>query len=451
MRILQLIYYFPPHVGGQERYVYFLSKYLVKLGHEVHVVTSNFPESKKFEKMEGIRVERHKVAFKILRNPIVPNFLRISKKFKDFDIVHAHNEHALYSITSAYIRMRGELYPFVLTNHGRVVFGERISDFIEKSYINIIGKRIFGSCDAIVVNSKSDKNFILSLNPNCSERVHIIPNAIDPEFLTHKLRSIKSKNYSIDISADTKLLYVGALIKRKGVEWLIRAMKSIKEEFGRNVKCIIVGDGPDKEYFGNLVEKYDLSFNTDRITLNVPSAVIGAKGEILSSRVSVVGKSMKSYPIMAEIKYGSGRIILLSDPSIFINDMFDENRQFIENLVSYLGVKRYYFDESHHSDFNPYSLTTVYIHREFGREKAFQVFLVVSAIAVVAESGVLRKILEWISRIIPKKERDLFEDLPEWVDVNLLDRIIQEMRTGSKLGERYGRKTLYGKSGEGGQ
>lgn len=196
------------------------------------------------------------------------------------------------------------------------------------------------------------------------------------------------------------------------------------------------------------VDDPKLAVGVRKITLNVPSAIIGGKGEVFSSKVSVVGKNMGSYPIMAELKYGKGRIIMLSDPSILINDMFEENRQFIENLVGYLGVSTFYFDEAHHSDFNPYSVMTVYIHRELDREKAFQVFVAVAALAIFIESGTAGKIVRTITRMLPKRKENIFEELPDWVDIRTLEKIISEIKTGSKLGGKYGRQEIYRRAEE---
>jgi len=198
------------------------------------------------------------------------------------------------------------------------------------------------------------------------------------------------------------------------------------------------------------VEDPELAAGVKKLTLNIPSAILGSEGEIFSSKVSVVGKNMRSYPIMAEIKYDKGRIIMLSDPSILINDMFEDNRQFIENLVLYLGSNKFYFDEAHHSDFNPYSLTTVYIHKELDREKAFQVFVAVTALAIFIESGIVGKIAQIITKMLPKREENLFEGLPDWVDQKILEKIVNEIKTGSKLGDMYGRKGVYRKTEEGG-
>ncbi len=194
------------------------------------------------------------------------------------------------------------------------------------------------------------------------------------------------------------------------------------------------------------IEDPELAAGVEKLTLNIPSVIAGVEGEIFSSKVSIVGRSMRSYPVLAEIKYGKGKIIMLSDPSILINDMFEENKQFIENLAE-VGTT-FYFDEAHHSDFNPYSITTVYIHRELDRGKAFQVFVAVTALAIFIESRIAIKVAQSIARILPKRKENIFEELPEWVDIKILEKIINEIRTGSRFGDRYGKKRVSGKAEE---
>jgi hypothetical protein len=226
------------------------------------------------------------------------------------------------------------------------------------------------------------------------------------------------------------------------------------------------------------IEDPELSYGVEKLVLNIPSVITGSEGEVFSSKVSVIGEKRKSYPIMAETRYGEGRVILLSDPDILINDMMTENRNFVENLVTYLGSDTFYFDDAHHSDFNPYSAATVYIQREFDSGKAFMFFAFVAALLVFIETGLLRLITRSIGRFLvfhiyypflyilcrhsprlsgviqntlmpARREEDMFDDLPEGVDIKILKRIIKEIKTGSKYvagheqrkGKRIYRKT----------
>nr|QNO53936.1 hypothetical protein NNHBGCAA_00036 [Methanosarcinales archaeon ANME-1 ERB6] len=207
------------------------------------------------------------------------------------------------------------------------------------------------------------------------------------------------------------------------------------------------------------IEDPQLSYGVEKLILNIPSVITGLEGEeeVFSSKVSVVGGNRRSYPILAEIRYGAGRVILLSDPDILINDMATENRKFIDNLVGYLGSDLFYFDDAHHSDFNPYSITTVYIHRELDRGKAFKVFAFVVALMVFIESGIARAIGQFIGRLMPaRKGEDIFDGLPKGIDIIIVKRIINEIKTGSKFGEGYRyeqgerRKGIYRKAKRGG-
>jgi len=182
---------------------------------------------------------------------------------------------------------------------------------------------------------------------------------------------------------------------------------------------------------------------SNNLTLNIPSVIVNAKGEAYTSKVSIVGKNMNSYPIVAEIKYGNGKIILVSDPDVFTNQMFNLNKDFIINLIKSLNCSTFYYDEAHHSDFNPYSIGTVYIHGELDRVKAFQVFLFVTILAFFVESGLLNKLINQFLRIVGRfvsvfirEDYDIFKDLPKWVNRKELERMIEEMKVGSRFYER---------------
>lgn len=260
MRILQIVPYFPPYNGGQERYVYNLSKYLVKMGHEVHVITSNYPKSEKEEVIDGITVERHKCLTRPLRNPITPSMALLGKKIKEYDVIHTHNEHSFAAMVAAYFRKRTSV-PLILTCHGQLIFGSKTADYFERMYSRIIGRRIFNIIDIIAVNSTMDRDYLLSINPDISGNIKVLHNAIDPDFFETVInnasyRDSEDKIKSI-ITGNTKIiLFVGRLIKRKGIEWLIRAMNSIVNTLGRtDVLCMIVGEGEDYSYFETVVNE----------------------------------------------------------------------------------------------------------------------------------------------------------------------------------------------------
>ncbi|WP_175060103.1 DUF4350 domain-containing protein [Thermococcus sp. 2319x1] len=220
---------------------------------------------------------------------------------------------------------------------------------------------------------------------------------------------------------------------------------------GLNLSARFLGITPidvfySKNYnFPELVRILDpqLSVGVDRLILNVPSAIIGANGSIYTSKVTVVGNNQRELPIMSEVKYGKGRIILFADPSVFINDMFDKNEPFIRNFVRYLNADTVYIDEAHHSNFNPYAVGTLVIKRNLDRVRAFYVVLAVAVIAILVESGLalkgVGKVLEVILGKIFKEEEKTLDDVVEELkregyDEKTLKKIIREIQTSKKVG-----------------
>ena len=72
MKIVQTPVRFYPFIGGVENYVYYLSKELVKLGHDITVICANEPVSKKQEAVDGIEIKRLSYFGKIANTNITP-------------------------------------------------------------------------------------------------------------------------------------------------------------------------------------------------------------------------------------------------------------------------------------------------------------------------------------------------------------------------------------------
>jgi hypothetical protein len=146
-----------------------------------------------------------------------------------------------------------------------------------------------------------------------------------------------------------------------------------------------------------------LARNVTKVVTNEPSGIIVTrKGEAYVSKVAMINLHRRMYPIMAELKYGNGRIVVLSDPDVLANMQFDENRQFLSNLIDYLGGDVFYFDEAHHPDFNLYTAGTVTITRVLPRDRAVKIILAVAAIILLKEFGVFRPLRGFIRRLVSR-------------------------------------------------
>jgi glycosyltransferase involved in cell wall biosynthesis len=108
--------------------------------------------------------------------------------------------------------------------------------------------------DSIIVPGRLSKNYVFSLGAN-AEKVFIAPNTIDNGLfirISKELRSckIELKN-QLGFKDKVVLLYVGQLIKRKGVEYLLYTYEKLEQEQD-NIALLIVGSGPSESFLKEL-------------------------------------------------------------------------------------------------------------------------------------------------------------------------------------------------------
>ena len=148
-------------------------------------------------------------------------------------------------------------------------------------------------------------------------------------------------------------------------------------------------EGDDRLVVSVRIEDPLLARNVTKVVTNEPSGIIVTrKGEAYVSKVAMINLHRRMYPVMTEVSYGNGRIVILSDPDVLANMQFEENRQFLSNLVDYLGGDVFYFDEAHHPDFNLYTAGTVTITRVLPEDRAVRLILAVAALILLKELGV---------------------------------------------------------------
>jgi len=119
----------------------------------------------------------------------------------------------------------------------------------------------------------------------------------------------------------------------------------------------------------------EITKNVSTLLLNYPSSIIANSSTTdVIARTSVAswldvngdklrepGEPTGPFPILARERYGTGTIILLSDPSVLINGMRQQldNAIFSDNLMAYVSKNRaaVFFDESHRKYFDPVTFT----------------------------------------------------------------------------------------------
>ncbi|HAF62724.1 MAG TPA: glycosyltransferase family 1 protein, partial [Anaerolineaceae bacterium] len=117
MKILIELTYYRPHTSGLTIYAERLAKALVRRGHEVTVLTSQFEKKLPREEwMDGVHVVRIPVLFRVSKGVVMPSLGWVAwRMVREHDVIHLH----LPQIDAAGIAMRGRLFkkPTVITYH----------------------------------------------------------------------------------------------------------------------------------------------------------------------------------------------------------------------------------------------------------------------------------------------------------------------------------------------
>lgn len=167
---------------------------------------------------------------------------------ENIDIVVVHHGGLACNIIYTLLRKRCKKVKFVRFLHGcydKYLFGNN-SNKINNYVIKFFMKKALDASDLIIYVSKAvKKSFHKSFNIN-NVKEAVVYNGIDENFLKTKFKEKTNIN-----KRKCKIIYVGRLVKLKGVDILINAIKKLKEE-RYNVKLTIVGDGEERKSLENL-------------------------------------------------------------------------------------------------------------------------------------------------------------------------------------------------------
>ena len=104
----------------------------------------------------------------------------------------------------------------------------------------------------IICVSRSLKKYLLSFKIN-SKKLTVIPNGVDISNFNPNISSKFLDNYIVDKENYKKVIFVGRLDPQKGVEYLIRSIPSIINEYNK-VHFFILGNGRLEFKLKNLVK-----------------------------------------------------------------------------------------------------------------------------------------------------------------------------------------------------
>jgi glycosyltransferase involved in cell wall biosynthesis len=249
--------YYHPHVSGLTIYVKRLAAALAQRGHQVTVLTSRYdPNLPREEVIDGVRVVRVPVLFRVSKGVIMPSFPILAwRLIRQHDVVSIH----LPQFEASLLGMLGKLAgrPVVLTYHCDLQ--------LPKSWFNrVVDKVVFVSnylaghlAQAAVAYTQdfAEHSHFLS---RFLDKAHVIPPpVIMPEPHPAAVEAFRAEH---DLAGRPVVGMAARLATEKGVEVLIGAMGRLIEAFPR-VKVLFAGQYRDvmgeEAYFRRLMPLID--------------------------------------------------------------------------------------------------------------------------------------------------------------------------------------------------
>jgi glycosyltransferase involved in cell wall biosynthesis len=268
MKILHVIPYFTPKRGGDVNVCYNLSKQLVKRGHEVTIITTDFEFDEDYAKSiekKGVKVIPFHCIVNISLFLISPSMKKwVKENIRRFDIAHMHDFRSYQNNVVHHYAKKYNI-PYILQAHGDVPYAN-IKDRRKKIFDILFGYGILKDASKLIALTETEVEEYKKMGTN-DEKIEIVQNGIDLlEYSNLPARGEFRRKYPI--RDDEKIiLYLGRIHKIKGIDLLVSAFADLVKELD-NVRLVIVG--PDDGFSSTLKRQIEDLNLGDKILFTGP-------------------------------------------------------------------------------------------------------------------------------------------------------------------------------------
>lgn len=265
MRIGIFTEVYKPYVSGVVTSIIMLKKSLEDLGHDVYIVTINqnklkyeYDDKEKILKVPGIESGIYDGIKVSSIYPIKP-----TNKIKNWklDVIHTHTEGSM----GTYGRLLGKQFNIPVVHTYHTMYEDYIY-LITKGHFDKPAKKILEYftlfyCDKtvseLIVPTKKTYD-LFKVKYGTDREINIIPTGIDTERFNKKnfdKKDIIALRNKLGITKNDFVLLLVSRISdaQKNIKFLVDSHKQISKKY-KNIKLLIVGDGPDLDYFKKLCD-----------------------------------------------------------------------------------------------------------------------------------------------------------------------------------------------------
>ncbi|MHA1651896.1 MAG: glycosyltransferase family 4 protein [Candidatus Helarchaeota archaeon] len=264
MRIGYVVQQFYPMAYGSGVHAFELSRELIKLGHEIHIITKGLPTQKSYEFFQQIHIHR------ILPPISVPYYFplniallwRFGKKIikkLDLDVIIGHGFES-----SLFARVVKDS-PFIYKAVGTIALQRHRKNITWRDHLGKFYFPLLGYFERVAIHHA---NFTIAISDAIKQeirteynilggKIYRIYNGVNLERF-HPLQNSSLIQKQLGFDKEKIILFVGRLSPIKGPHLLLQAIPAILKEFPQS-KFLFIGDGPLKAYFHKMIHSFRLN------------------------------------------------------------------------------------------------------------------------------------------------------------------------------------------------
>ncbi len=243
----------PKRGGGIEIHTYSLARALSELGCEVDYVTDITTEAEFNKNVNIHKTYSPRMRFQAGFNEWVFSHVMggvlsfrsclslLFRRWSDFDVVHMHG-----NLSGLLVSIVNQQLPLVFTVHNPTPWmcaykSPYEQKFREAAY-KLVDVNVLRQVDHIIAVNESLKDEIVSKWDIPGSKVTVVPNGVDTRIFCPDTSRVAKLRMKYQIKGEY-CLFVGQLRSRKGGDYLLKAFSDIND---KRIKCVIVGDGPER-------------------------------------------------------------------------------------------------------------------------------------------------------------------------------------------------------------
>lgn len=240
MRILHVIPFFTPEMGGSATVAYQMARHLGERGHDVTVVASDYGAGQSAFPPGPFEVVLLPVIARwgFYLTPGLPRWA--SRNLDRFDVIHMHTVRTYQNAVVSRLAARRGI-PYVLSAHGTLpVIVQRQA--AKRAYDLLAGRRLLAGASKLVAVSEVEAEQYRAAGID-EARIRVVYNGLDLDEFAHlpPRGEFRRKHPSLDRESKI-VLYLGRLHRRKGIDHLMEAFAGLREQVDR---AALVISGPD--------------------------------------------------------------------------------------------------------------------------------------------------------------------------------------------------------------